>query len=128
MSGKSTPASLVESLLKATFALGVAAITYFSVLPSSAPSPVVNLDKVEHALAYGITCLAGLFAFPARPLLIGFFLFGWSGLMEVCQSFIPNRSCDFADMLANLTGIVLAALLLPLVRKARPVRPSSPSA
>jgi len=39
------------------------------------------------------------------------FLFGWGILMEIGQIFVPMRSPEFADLLANLSGILLAWLV-----------------
>jgi VanZ family protein len=49
-----------------------------------------------------------MFAFRRRSRSIASFLFAWGILMEICQGFVPLRSPEFADTLANLLGIILA--------------------
>jgi VanZ family protein len=97
---------------------------------------VSNIDKVYHATAYFImTVLWYLFYYQrylnkqtgqsfswatimsnwSRPIAIGagIFCFLVGILVEFGQGFIAiNRTMDFFDVLANLTGIIIALLVL----------------
>ncbi len=80
---------------------------------------VSNIDKLLHCLLYAVLGLAALLALPPqfrqqRPVMAGVgvvlfcLLYGISD--EFHQSFIPGRSCDVFDVLADVSGGVLAAV------------------
>ena len=86
---------------------------------------VVNLDKVLHAVVYGILAVTVFFALPEQQyrthpwkisLLVVLFcaLYGISD--EFHQSFIPNRCPSVLDLLADATGAAIAALAWYRVR------------
>ncbi len=100
--------STADLLLKAAFLCGLALLTWLS-LASGTHTPVSGVsDKVKHATAYTILAITGMFAFRGHPRAIAGFLFTWGILMEIGQSFVPLRSSEFEDTLANLIGIFLA--------------------
>jgi len=80
-----------------------------------------NIDKVGHAIAYAALFFSGacslrnfsdkkLLTFSSlRNLILGCFLYGF--LIEILQHFLPHRSFDPFDMLANATGIILSAAI-----------------
>lgn len=79
-----------------------------------------GLDKAVHALLYaGLSLLAAAdlknasARHPAQRLVLGAFALtiAYGLLIEVIQYFVPHRSFEFADMLANAAGA--AAALLP---------------
>ena len=100
-----------------------ATIVWLSSQPSypfeiSLPGP---LDKVAHLLAFGVlaacTDIAWRRTHPALPLVrrlllifIGVALFGASD--EFHQYFVPGRSCDFFDWLADAIGGGLGLILV----------------
>lgn len=79
----------------------------------SAPPPVITTgwDKSNHLLAFGAMTWLGCKAFPQRsvPLLLGLLAYG--ALIEILQSFTPNRSAEWVDLLADCFGIALGWLL-----------------
>ncbi len=93
--------------------------------PVSTPSTIQfdGVDKVAHACVYSV--LAGLVFFGMRqsgrpwtpralfciPVL---FVAFYGASDEFHQYFIPSRNCDFFDWLADVTGALAAASLLPL--------------
>ncbi len=91
--------------------------------------PVPGFDKFEHAGAYGL--LAFLLArawFPSlrpRPAthrwaLVVLVTFLYGVFDEVHQAFVPSRSCDPWDAVADLSGAVLcAAIVGGLMRNTR---------
>jgi len=89
--------------------------------------PIPQGDKLVHAIAYAL--LAVLLARALRgSLRLGLSLaalaaiaasVAYGGLQEIIQSFLPNRSCDVFDLLANTAGAALAALLWHAVASRR---------
>jgi len=107
MPGPSSP-SLADPLLKVAFVAGLVLLTWLS-LNEGTPGPIPGAsDKFKHASAYAVLGITGMFAFRRRSRSIASFLFAWGILMEICQGFVPLRSPEFADTLANLLGIILA--------------------
>ena len=56
----------------------------------------------------------GVAEFPASRrvrLLLLFMLFGYGGLIEVLQQFLPGRACEWGDLFADSVGIVLGAVM-----------------
>ena len=92
-------------------------VAYFSLLPKvDVPELLTTInDKAIHLGIYFIGTL-----FLRRPVkrhwflwLLGVWLFG-AAIEWIQAHFIPGRTGDFADLLANATGIVLAALLVSI--------------
>lgn len=79
------------------------------------PFAFIGLDKLVHATMFGIqAALAaramGADARPWWPVLAAVMAFG--GLTELQQSFIPTRSMEWDDFLADSTGAIIALALL----------------
>jgi VanZ family protein len=82
------------------------------------PSELLSHDKLIHAGVFAVLAflvrgaLAGRALPPARAWLLASSLaLGWGILDELHQSFIPNRSCDVNDALADAAGAALGAWL-----------------
>ena len=105
--------------LPVTLVMGV--IFFLSHQPGGSFSlpKIINIDKVLHCLLYAVLGLTALWALPPqfrqqRPVLAGV------GVMLFClfygitdewhQSFIPGRSCDIFDVMADASGGVLAGV------------------
>lgn len=93
----------------------VALVMYLSIT-SAPPLPDVDVpyfDKLGHFLAYFV--LMGWFAqiYHVKKMRVIFALaFIFMGLaMEFIQSFDPARMAEFADMVANTLGVVIALLI-----------------
>ena len=90
--------------------LGIAIIVYLSLVPSP-PEPVhfENADKLEHALAYGLVMLWFCQLYTQRKRLVtGVLLVAMGIAMEFLQRMTDYRSFEYADMLADGTGVLLA--------------------
>lgn len=97
-----------------------AGLIFFLSSQSHLPGPeVVFIDKVEHAFVYGVLAfllarawLPRLGHLPPRVrwalIVLATALYGVSD--EMHQAFVPNRSADPFDALADLTGGALGAL------------------
>ena len=77
------------------------------------PKPLVGLesglDKVAHLLAFTSLAFSGYLGFPASRGIRTALLFGllaYGGLTEVLQLFVPGRSSEWGDLLADGIGIV----------------------
>lgn len=74
-----------------------------------------GLDKVGHLMAFTALAFAGYLGVPTRSALL-FGLLAYGGLIEVLQLFVPGRSSEWGDWLADGIGIAfgagLAAFLL----------------
>lgn len=94
--------------------LWVGVIVYLSLTPHP-PEPLTfdNADKIEHLLAYG--CLMMWFAQSSRStaqLVLTMAALAAMGVgIEFIQGMTGYRAFEYADMLANATGVLLAGLL-----------------
>ncbi len=96
-------------------------IAYLSLTPQIlSPISFDQIDKVLHLGSYGLATLLVLISYPfANKLHIIFSLFAYSLSMELGQLFVENRFFEFYDLLANLTGILIATYLVkvpPLIK------------
>jgi VanZ family protein len=104
-------------------------LIYFVSSLSAPPAPTYPFewgDKINHAGAYGIMMILALRAtrwlMPRSPLaaqiavaLLYCMLYGGSD--EIHQAFVPNRSSDIFDWIADTVGALLAiAFALPVLR------------
>ncbi len=63
---------------------------------------------MQHILAYGVGMLIGL-KLPVK--LTGSFIIFWGILIEFIQYFIPYRSFNIFDIMANISGVGLVLLI-----------------
>lgn len=97
--------------------LVLVAITVLALIPQT-EVPVTTLwDKADHALAFLVLGVLAQWAFPAARFvpLIAPALIGYGALLEILQTLTPTRVGSFADLVADLIGVLLAAALLKLV-------------
>ena len=80
---------------------------------------ISNIDKVLHCLLYAVLGLAALWALSPqfrqqRPVMAGvgvvLFCLVYGISDELHQSFVPGRSCDIFDVMADVSGGVLAVV------------------
>lgn len=105
--------------LKITFFLWLLVITIFSVLPhKDKNSEIKDLVKsyqltpsgfFQHVAAYFIASFLGCLAYRKDGLwfllFVGTILFIFSNALEIIQIFLPYRTFNIYDILANLSGI-----------------------
>ncbi len=103
-------------------ALGVLSIGIGWLALTPHPPPAANLgwDKLNHACAFAtlaaVACLS-LRSSSARPAAL-LALLAYGGLIEIAQTFVPGRSGEWADLLADAAGIAIGALLAGAVTAA----------
>jgi VanZ family protein len=93
----------------------VAAIIYLSTARVDLPSPGEGSDKIEHALAYGVLTWwwSQIVVSPRRRavLLVAGVTLGIA--LEITQSFIPYRSAEVLDAVADAVGVLVGWALAP---------------
>lgn len=100
-------------LLKILGFLGVVAIAVASLIPQTPQSSSVPfLDKLLHFSVYSIASFYLNQLYYNRLFKqIVLFLLIYSGIIEILQGLTGYRSPEWADMLANLSGIIFGSLL-----------------
>lgn len=112
-------------IFRVAFPAALAAVTWYSWLPSDKTPKMSISDKVTHAVAYGGLCAIGLLAFTngRHRLFLVPALVAWGAMVEFGQRFVPGRSFELADMAANALGVAAMYLLgRALQRRARSPR------
>lgn len=100
-------------------ALAMLALLVLSVAPSSITSalPSTGWDKGNHVLGFALLGLLGQRAWPGRTAIVLTALLAYGGLIELLQSFTPDRVAEAADLLADWVGLLLGAGLAYLLDK-----------
>lgn len=112
------PLLLSRTTWWALFWLQVAVVTVLLLVPRPPSAFDTGWDKLNHVLAFAGPCFAGLAALrPVRwssgaPLALT--LLTWGGALELMQAWLPPRSGDWADLVADALGIGLGALAYAL--------------
>ena len=88
-------------------------IAYVSLRPTVGV-PIGDWDKTGHLLAYFVFALLGYRVVPSPRhylyLCLGIVIYG--GLIEVAQSFTPNRTMSIYDLVANTVGVAFAMIIV----------------
>jgi VanZ family protein len=98
----------------------VGVVCYLAMAPHPPKDADLGWDKLNHASAFAALALAGCFGFPgSRRAVLGVLLglLALGGLIEIVQYFVPGRSCDWHDLLADTIGIICGAVLALIVLK-----------
>ncbi|OGS80800.1 MAG: hypothetical protein A2061_08125 [Gallionellales bacterium GWA2_59_43] len=103
----------MQKLRKAWLVLGwlwVATVLYLSLTPSP-PEPLRfwSVDKLEHALAYCLLMLwfCQVYVRRLQRLFAAVLLIALGIIVELLQEMTGYRYFEYADMLANATGVML---------------------
>lgn len=101
-------------------AIALLVISYLAFTPLETPVVTEFNDKVSHIFAFLVLAFLVDFSWPQtswNPLkyipLLGYGLF-----IEVVQAMMPHRIFSTWDMLADLLGLLIYPLLLPLLLRA----------
>ena len=79
--------------------------------------PSTGWDKNNHMLAFAVLAVLGLWGYPGRMVLLLLGLLAYGGLIEVLQSFTPDRFAEWADLLADVVGLLVGAVLASQLRR-----------
>lgn len=100
-------------------ALAIAVLTLTPTVPG--PEGLPGLDKLAHALAFGLFVLPMSMAYPARWIGIWVLALAFGGLIEIVQPFF-GRSDEWADLLADGFGAACGIGIVLLYVRARRLR------
>jgi VanZ family protein len=89
------------------FGMCVLVVLVLALMPKDMAMPSTGWDKSNHLLAFSVMALLGLRAYPGRTMAVLAGLLAYGVLIEVLQSFTPNRSADWQDIVADAVGLVL---------------------
>lgn len=106
---------------RAVLALLLAAITYLALVPAPPQNLSTGWDKSNHLLAFGSLAYAAVWAQwrgPRQWPILCAALLAYGGAIEIAQTYIPPRSGEWADLLADALGIALGLALAAGVRAA----------
>lgn len=84
-----------------------AAVLVLALLPKVPPMVTTGWDKGNHMLAFGTLAILGLWGFPSRAVVVLTGLLAYGGLIEILQSFTPNRVAEWQDLVADGLGLLL---------------------
>ncbi|MFG6468878.1 VanZ family protein [Roseateles sp. BYS87W] len=105
---------------RAALAALTVVITTLALIPHPPAQATTGWDKSNHALAFASLAFCGVWALwrePRQwPALAGAVL-AYGGAIEVAQSFLPPRSGEWADLLADALGIALGLVAAATVRR-----------
>ena len=108
------------------FGICVLAVLVLALMPIDVPIPSTGWDKSNHLLAFSVMALLGQRAYPDQTLAVLAGLLAYGVLIEVLQSFTPNRSAEWRDLVANAVGLVCGWGAKQVVRVVRWLRGSCP--
>lgn len=92
----------------------VAAVSYLALTPRPPIDLTTGWDKFDHVTAFSALALAGCLGFPESRrqwLLVMCALLGFGALIEVLQYFVPGRSCEWGDLIADSVGMGVGSLM-----------------
>ena len=108
--------------LRATFFISIILIFYLSLIPASelkflnAPSFIG--DKLLHGVIFFYISILGMFCnFKIKYYIFMVIIFSFGLTIEVAHYFHPYRYFEWADLLANSFGIILARLIYYSLQK-----------
>ncbi|WP_119154851.1 VanZ family protein [Caldimonas tepidiphila] len=98
---------------RCTLVLLLCVVTWLALAPGApqVPGSLLGWDKLHHLAAFAVLAVVAGLGFPAAsaPVLAGLLAFG--ALIEMLQSLTPNRHASWADLVADLLGIVLGVMI-----------------
>ena len=97
----------------AFFACAVSVLA-LALMPAPPPMITTGWDKSNHLLAFGVMAWLGGKAFPRRLTVVMCALLGYGALIEIMQSFTPNRAAEWLDLFADCLGILLGWMMIRL--------------
>ena len=100
------------------FMASILAISWLAIAePASFSSKDMIDDKILHFLCFAYLTIIFKFArFTDQDFWVYVIVLGYGILIEIVQMYIPYRSFEFFDILADLMGIFCASLLLKLAK------------
>ena len=104
-----------SSLRRAVLWLLVIIVSWLAFSPKPPPAATLGWDKLNHASAFVALAFCAARAHAGATLRIVAGLLGYGVFIEVVQTFVPGRSGEAADLLADGVGLALGLLLAALI-------------
>lgn len=106
---------------RAAFLACALAVLVLATLPlQQMPLPDTGWDKTNHLAAFLVLGLLGQRAWPGAPVACCLGLLGYGAAIELLQSALPYRAAEWADLVADAAGLMLALALSTLGRRPQP--------
>lgn len=99
--------------IRISLVLVVLGIVFLSLKPPTGRVEINVNDKFGHLLAYCVLVVnAGLLVSKSKWLFVAISAFVFSALLEYLQGFVPGRTVDWRDLVANAAGVVIGLLVV----------------
>ena len=110
---------LLTRLSQVTLALLVITISYLAFSDQSGSTVISYSDKLNHLMAFFTLSIFLDYSLPKntfdRTKIVLLLLYGAS--IEIIQEIIPYRECSLLDLIVDSAGILVYALLSPVIMK-----------
>ncbi len=117
-----TTGALAVQVWRALLLVLVVAIAYLALTPAPPKGIDTGWDKANHGLAFASLTVAACFGWGSsfkRLVWSWLALLAFGGGIEIAQLFVPPRSAEWADWLADAVGIALGTLIATLLVRLR---------
>lgn len=94
-------------------------ILVLSLAPPSITLPTTGWDKSNHLLGFAVLASLAHSAWPARTMMVLVSLLAYGALIELSQSFTPDRYPEWNDLWADCTGLLIGQILMRLKQRLR---------
>ena len=108
--------------LRGTFFISIILIFYLSLVPASELEFFIALsfigDKISHGVIFFYLAMLGMFCnFKIKYQILMVIIFSFGLTIEIVHYFHPYRYFEWADLLANFLGIILAGAIHETLKK-----------
>ncbi|MET0070993.1 MAG: VanZ family protein [Candidatus Thiodiazotropha sp.] len=105
-------------------AIALVVISYLAFTPQESPVAADINDKIAHILAFVVLAFLLDFSWPQSPWRLhkAIPLLGYGLFIEAVQSLLPNRVFSLWDFGADIVGVLIYPLLLPLLMRSGVLR------
>lgn len=100
-------------------AIAMLAFLVLSLIPPLPSMPSTGWDKSNHMLGFAVLAVLGHAAWPGRTWAVFVGLLAYGGLIEVLQSFTPDRMAEWGDLLADGVGLLIGKAFALLFMRRR---------
>ena len=109
-------------VIRGTFFLSIILIFYLSLMPASELEFFNALsfigDKILHGVIFFYLAILGMFCnFKIKNQILMVIIFSFGLTIEIVHYFHPYRYFEWADLLANFLGIILAGVIHKTLQK-----------
>jgi len=93
-------------------------VSFLAVIPVDVSSGIGLSDKILHAMAFAVLMLLIDFSWPQTGLTVTKFaaVVAYGVLIEAVQYFIPYRDASIVDILADVAGMAVYPMLVPVLQ------------